>query len=165
MLFVVVATLATTILGTVYALLLNEAFKGRTILRAASLLPWVLPSIVTAFLWVWLFHGQYGLINAGLLSAGLIDKPIFWLSDPNGAMLSVIVAKAWLSTPVVMLFVLAALQTLPDDQVEAAWIDGAGDTSVIRYVVLPHIRRTLGIVVVACRAMWAICRCSTSSTP
>jgi multiple sugar transport system permease protein len=147
-LFVVVATVATTILGTVYALLLNEAFKGRTILRAASLLPWVLPSTVTAFLWVWLFHGQYGLINAGLLSVGLISTPIFWLSNPNGAMLSVIIAKAWLATPVVMLFVLSSLQTLPDDQVEAARIDGAGDTAVIRYVVVPHIRRTLGIVIV-----------------
>jgi multiple sugar transport system permease protein len=147
-LFVVLTTAATTLLGASYALLINEPFRGRALVRAASLLPWVLPSTVTAFLWVWLFHGQYGVINAGLLSLGLIDRPLFWLSDPAGAMLSVIVAKAWLSTPVVMLFVLAALQTLPDEQVEAARIDGAGDMAVVRFVVLPHIRRTLGIVVV-----------------
>jgi multiple sugar transport system permease protein len=146
--FVSVATLLTTALGTVYALLLNEAFPGRTLVRAASLLPWVLPSTVTAFLWSWLLHGQYGVLNAGLLSLGLIDRPVFWLSDATGAMLGVIVAKAWLSTPVVMLFVLAALQSVSPEQVEAARIDGAGDFAVVRYVVLPHIRRTLGIVAV-----------------
>jgi multiple sugar transport system permease protein len=95
-----------------------------------------------------MFHGQYGIINAGLLSLGIIDRPLFWLSDPAGAMLSIIVAKAWLSTPIVMLFVLAALQTLPDEQVEAARIDGAADFEVIRYIVIPHISRTLGIVIV-----------------
>jgi multiple sugar transport system permease protein len=146
--FVIITTFATTVLGTAYALLMNEPFRGRSVVRAASLLPWVLPSTVTAFLWVWMFHGQYGIINAGLLSVGLIERPLFWLSDPNGAMLSVIVAKAWLSTPVVMLFVLAALQTLPDEQVEAARIDGATDYAVIRYIVIPHISRTLGIVIV-----------------
>jgi multiple sugar transport system permease protein len=148
LIFVIITTFATTVLGTAYALLMNEPFRGRSLIRAASLLPWVLPSTVTAFLWVWMFHGQYGIINAGLLSVGLIDRPLFWLSDPNGAMLSVIVAKAWLSTPVVMLFVLAALQTLPDEQVEAARIDGATDYAVIRYIVIPHISRTLGIVIV-----------------
>jgi multiple sugar transport system permease protein len=146
--FVIITTFATTVLGTAYALLMNEPFRGRSVVRAASLLPWVLPSTVTAFLWVWMFHGQYGIINAGLLSVGIIDRPLFWLSDPAGAMLSVIVAKAWLSTPVVMLFVLAALQTLPDEQVEAARIDGATDFAVIRYIVIPHISRTLGIVIV-----------------
>jgi multiple sugar transport system permease protein len=146
--FVIITTFATTALGTAYALLMNEPFRGRAVVRAASLLPWVLPSTVTAFLWVWMFHGQYGIINAGLLSLGIIDRPLFWLSDPAGAMLSVIVAKAWLSTPVVMLFVLAALQTLPDEQVEAARIDGAADFAVIRHIVIPHISRTLGIVIV-----------------
>ena len=146
--FVIITTFTTTVLGTAYALLMNEPFRGRSVVRAASLLPWVLPSTVTAFLWVWMFHGQYGIINAGLLSIGIIDRPLFWLSDPAGAMLSVIVAKAWLATPIVMLFVLAALQTLPDEQVEAARIDGATDFAVIRYIVIPHISRTLGIVIV-----------------
>lgn len=146
--YVVLTTVFTTLLGSLYALLLNEPMKGRAALRAASLLPWVLPSTVTAFLWAWMFNGQYGVINAGLLMIGAIDKPIFWLSEGAGAMLSVIVAKIWLSTPVVMLFMLAALQSLSSDQVEAARIDGAGDFVMIRYIVIPHVRRTLGIVVV-----------------
>jgi multiple sugar transport system permease protein len=148
LLFVGVATLTTTALGTLYALLMNEAIRGRALLRAASLLPWVFPSTVTAFLWAWLFHGQYGVINAGLISMGIIDQPLFWLSDDAGAMMAVIIAKTWLSTPVVMLFVLAALQTVSQDQVEAARIDGAGDWQVIRHIVIPHISRTLGIVMV-----------------
>lgn len=146
--FVVCTTLVTTIFGTAYALILNEPMRGRTIIRAASLLPWVLPSTVTALLWSWLYNGQYGIINAALLSLGLIDRPVFFLSDNVGAMLGVITAKAWLSTPVVMLFVLAALQSLPQEQVEAARLDGANDFHVIRYVVLPHIKKTLGVIMV-----------------
>lgn len=146
--FVAITTVLTTVLGTFYALLMNEAIPGRTFIRAASLLPWVLPSTVTAFLWSWLFNGQYGVINAGLISLGVIDQPIFWLSNASGAMAGIIIAKLWLSTPVVMLFVLASLQSLSQEQVEAARIDGASDGQVARYVVLPHIKRTLGVVVV-----------------
>jgi multiple sugar transport system permease protein len=146
--FVLVTTVSTTALGSLYALLLNQPIRGRGLIRAASLLPWVMPSTVTAFLWAWLFHGQYGVVNAALLKLGLITQPIVWLSTSNGAMLAVILAKVWLSTPVVMLFILAALQTLPGEQVEAARIDGAHDTAVIRYIVIPHIKRTLAIVLV-----------------
>lgn len=148
LIFVSTATAAATATGTLYALLMNEAIPGRRLIRAASLLPWVFPSAVTAFLWAWLFHGQYGVINAGLISLGIMDRPLFWLSDSRGAMMAVIIAKTWLSTPVVMLFVLAALQSVSSDQVEAARIDGAGDGAVVRHVVIPHIRRTLGIVIV-----------------
>jgi len=146
--YVVITTLLTTLAGSAYALLLNEPMRGRAGLRAASLFPWVLPSTVTAFLWAWMFNGQYGIINAALLMVGVIDKPIFWLSNGAGALLAVIAAKAWLSTPVVMLFVMAALQSLSQDQIEAARIDGASDLAVIRHIVIPHIKRTLGIVVV-----------------
>ncbi|MGK6317332.1 carbohydrate ABC transporter permease [Neorhizobium sp. DT-125] len=146
--FVIVTTMVTTVFGTAYALLLNEPMRGRSVIRAASLLPWVLPSTVTALLWSWIYNGQYGIINAALLTFGLTDQPIFFLSDNVGAMMSVITAKAWLSTPVVMLFVLAALQSLPQEQVEAARIDGANDYHVIRYIVLPHIKKTLGVIMV-----------------
>lgn len=146
--FVIVTTVVTTVFGTAYALLLNEPMRGRSVIRAASLLPWVLPSTVTALLWSWIYNGQYGIINAALLTLGLTDQPIFFLSDNVGAMMSVITAKAWLSTPVVMLFVLAALQSLPQEQVEAARIDGANDCHVIRYIVLPHIKKTLGVIMV-----------------
>lgn len=146
--FVGTTTFVTTAMGTLYALLMNEAIRGRTIIRAASLFPWVFPSTVTAVLWAWLLNGQYGVVNAGLISLGIIDQPMFWLSNDTGAMMGVVIAKTWLSVPVVMLFVLAALQTVSQEQVEAARIDGASDYAVVRHIVIPHISRTLGIVIV-----------------
>jgi multiple sugar transport system permease protein len=146
--FVVVTTGCTMLLGTTWGVILNEKMRGRRLLRSLSLLPWVLPSVVTAMLWAWLFHGQYGLLNAALLSAGFIAQPLFWLSTEYGALAAVILAKSWLSTPVVMTFVLAGMQTLPYDQIEAARIDGAGNGAMLRCVVLPHLRPVIAIIVV-----------------
>jgi len=147
-LFVVLTTGATLLLGTTWALVLNDPFRGSSFLRSASLIPWVLPSTVTALLWVWVLHGQYGLLNAVLLSAQVIATPIFWLSSQWGAMAAIVIAKSWLSTPVVMVFVLAGLATLPLDQVEAARLDGASNRALLRHIVLPHLRPVLLIVAV-----------------
>lgn len=145
-LFVAVTTAITVVLGTAWGIALNEPLPMRRLLRSASLLPWVMPSVVTAMLWAWLLNGQYGLLNAALLGAGLITRPVFWLSDGAGALAAVVVAKAWLSTPVVMVFVLAAMQSLPNDQVEAARIDGASNRAVLRHIVLPHLRPVLLVI-------------------
>jgi multiple sugar transport system permease protein len=143
--FVVAATALTFVLGLAWAIILNQPFKGRTVLRAASLLPWVLPSTVTAFVWAWILNAQYGVLNAALLTIGAIDEPVAWLASPEGAMGGVVMAKTWLSVP---LFVLAGLQSLPLEQVEAARIDGATNGQVIRHVVLPHLRATSIVVLV-----------------
>ncbi len=147
-LFVTVTTGLTVVLGTAWALILNDPFRGSAFLRSASLVPWVLPSTVTALLWVWVLHGQYGLLNAVLLSTRVIAAPIFWLSSEWGAMAAIVIAKSWLSTPVVMVFALAGLATLPLDQVEAARLDGATNRALLRHIVLPHLRAVLLIVAV-----------------
>jgi multiple sugar transport system permease protein len=146
--FVVATTGCTVLLGTAWGIILNEKLRGRRVLRSLSLLPWVIPSVVSAMLWAWLFHGQYGLLNAALLGAGLIARPVFWLSTEWGALAAVIIAKSWLSTPVVMTFVLAGMQSLPFDQIEAARIDGAGNAALLRAIVLPHLRPVVGIIAV-----------------
>jgi multiple sugar transport system permease protein len=151
-LFVALTTGLTVWLGLVWAIVLNQSFRGHKLLRSLSLLPWVMPSTVTAFLWAWLLHGQVGLLNAALIALGVIDTPIVWLASSSGAMAAVVVAKAWLSTALVMTFLLAALQSLPMELVEAARIDGARDRQVIRHIVLPHLRNTL-IVVIVLQAM------------
>jgi multiple sugar transport system permease protein len=151
-LFVALTTGLTVWLGLVWAIVLNQSFRGHKLLRSLSLLPWVMPSTVTAFLWAWLLHGQVGLLNAALIALGVIDTPIVWLASSSGAMAAVVVAKAWLSTALVMTFFLAALQSLPMELVEAARIDGARDRQVIRHIVLPHLRNTL-IVVIVLQAM------------
>lgn len=146
--FVVLATSLTLALGLIWAIVLNQGFRGAKLLRAVTLLPWVMPSAVTAMLWAWLLHGQYGVLNAYLGRLDLIDEPIVWLASPIGAMAAIILAKAWLSTALVMTFFLAALQTLPMEQVEAARLDGASNRRVFRYVVLPHLKKTLVVVMV-----------------
>lgn len=146
--FVVATTAATFVLGLAWAIILNQPFRGRTIVRSASLLPWVLPSTVTAFIWAWILNAQYGVLNAALLVAGLIDEPVAWLATPEGAMSGVVLAKTWLSIPLFSAFFLAGLQALPLEQVEAARIDGATNGQVIRHVVLPHLRATMVVTLV-----------------
>lgn len=146
--FVLLTTGLTFVLGLGWALLMNHQFRGRTLVRSGSLLPWVLPSTVTAFLWSWLLNAQYGVVNAFLIWLGAIDEPIAWLSTPAGAMAGIVIAKTWLSVPLFMAFFLAGLQSLPHEQVEAARIDGAGNWTVLRHIVGPHLRHTMVIVAV-----------------
>ena len=150
--FVGLATALTVAIGLTWAIVLNQGFRGARMLRSMTLLPWVMPSAVTALLWAWLLNGQYGVLNAYLMRLHLVDAPVVWLASPAGAMAAIVLAKTWLSTALVMTFFLASLQTLPMEQVEAARLDGAGNRNVIRHVILPHVRRTL-IVVAVLQAM------------
>ena len=146
--FVVVTTSLTFVFGLAWALMLNQPFKGRIFVRAASLLPWVLPTTVTAFLAAWIFNGQYGVLNALLLQAGLIREPITWLAEEKGAMAAVILTKTWLSIPLFMAFFLAGLQGVSQDQIDAARVDGCENGGVLMYVVLPHLAPTMIIVTI-----------------
>jgi multiple sugar transport system permease protein len=146
--FVVLTTSLTFGLGLAWALVMNQSFVGRTFIRAASLLSWVLPTTVTAFLAAWIFNGQYGVLNALLLQTGLLDQPVAWLAEETGAMAAVIVTKAWLSVPLFMAFFLAGLQGVSQDQIDAARVDGCENGGVLRYVVLPHLAPTMIIVTV-----------------
>ncbi|MFM0227355.1 carbohydrate ABC transporter permease [Paraburkholderia dipogonis] len=148
LLFVASATCVTMVISLAWALMMNQAFKGRALVRAASLLPWVLPSTVTAFLAAWIFNGQYGVLNAILLSTGLITEPITWLAERHGAMACVVITKVWLSVPLFMAFFLAGLQSVSQDQVDAARVDGCQNLGVLRHVVLPHLAPTIIIVMI-----------------
>lgn len=146
--FVVLATALTFVLGLAWAVILNERFPARAAVRSLSLLPWVLPSTVVAFLWAWMLNGQYGLLNAVLLSLGVLDELVAWLATPEGAMAGVVLAKVWLSIPLFTAFLLAGLQSLPQEQVEAARIDGAGNRHVLRHIAWPHLRPTIAVLLV-----------------
>jgi multiple sugar transport system permease protein len=135
-------------LGLAWALILNQPFRGRGALRSVSLLPWILPSTVTAFLWAWIFNSRYGVLNAVLLETGRIDFPQAWLSTPEGAMAAIIVTKVWLSVPLFMAFFLAGLASMDREQVEAARVDGAGNWPVLRDHILPHLRPVMLVVIV-----------------
>ena len=148
LIYVIATTGATIVLGFFWALILNQSFTGRTIVRSSTILPWILPSTVTAFLWAWIFNGQFGLLNAGLSAVGLIDEPVVWLADPTAAMVAVVLAKVWLSTPVAMSFILAGLQTVSSEEIDAAMMDGCRGGGIIRHVVFPHVLPTVAIVAV-----------------
>jgi multiple sugar transport system permease protein len=146
--YVSLATLGTLVLGLAWALLMNQTFRGRSVLRSISLLPWILPGTVSAFIWGWIFNSRYGVLNAVLLELGLIEFPQAWLSSPQGAMLAVVLTKIWLSTPLFMTFFLAGLQNLDREQIDAARVDGAGNWPILRDHILPHLKPVLFIVIV-----------------
>jgi len=148
MIFVVVSVSLETILGILIALLLNAKFPGRGLMRAAMLVPWAIPTVVSAKMWSWMLNDQFGVINDMLMRLGLIGTPMAWLADPSLSMVSVIMVDVWKTTPFVALLVLAALQMVPKDCYEAAAVDGIGSAKVFFCVTLPLIAPALAVAVI-----------------
>lgn len=148
LIFVGAATFFSILLGLGWALILNHPFMGRNVLRGLSLMPWVMPAIVAAFIWGWIFNSRYGLLNALAMELGLIEFPQAYLSTPGGAMTAVVIAKVWLSVPLFMAFFIAGLQSMDREQIEAARVDGAGNMQVLLHHVLPHLRPVIMVTVV-----------------
>ncbi len=146
--YVSLATAGSVLLGLTWALILNQPFRGRAALRAVTLIPWVLPSTVTAFVWGWIFNSRYGVLNAALVSVGAIPAPTAWLSTTGGAMTAIVITKVWFSIPLFMSFFLAGLQSLDREQIDAARVDGANNRALLRDHILPHLRPVLLVVVV-----------------
>lgn len=136
------------VLGIVIALTLNARMRGRGVLRAAMLIPWAIPTVVSAQMWGWMLHDQYGVINEMLLTLGLIAQPLAWTADPGLALWSVIAVDVWKATPFMALLTLAALQLLPDELYEAAKVDGLGPVGSFFHITLPLIRPALMVAVI-----------------
>nr|WP_315208394.1 sugar ABC transporter permease [uncultured Albidiferax sp.] len=137
-----------TLLGVIFALVLNANFKGRSFIRAAVLVPWAIPTIVSAKMWAWIMNDQFGVMNALLKSAGIIDHNIAWTADPNFALWSVVLVDVWKTTPFMALLILAALQMLPTDCYEAAHVDGIHPVRVFFKVTVPLIWPALMVAVI-----------------
>ncbi len=133
-------------LGLGLALLLNREFRFRTLFRTLLILPWVITLVATALLWNWLYNPQYGPINFVLRQ--LFGITINFLSQPNWAMFSMIVANVWQSYPYAMILILAGLQTIPADLLEAASIDGASGWRQLLSVKLPLLQNHLLVVMI-----------------
>ncbi len=118
--FSVVSVSLEVVFGVIVALILNAEFKGRVIVRAAVLIPWAIPTIVSAQMWAWMLNDQFGIINHMLMGLGVIDAPIAWTANATYSMWAVIMVDVWKTIPFVALLVLAALQMLPKDCYEAA---------------------------------------------
>jgi len=138
---------AQILLGISAAILLNENFVGRTLVRALVLLPFFTPTIAVTMLWRWLLDANFGIINYILLSLNIINKPMNWLGDSNLAMFTLIGIGIWRFTPFVIINVLARLQSIPLAIYEAAEIDGANKWTQFRYITLPTIKGVLLVVI------------------
>jgi trehalose/maltose transport system permease protein len=137
-----------TLAGLGVAMLLNQEFKGRTLVRTAVLVPWAIPTIVSAKMWGWILHDQFGLINQLLVDWGLITTKIAFTADPAYALWTVVAVDVWKTTPFMALLILAALQTLPKDCYEAARVDGVHPLRLFWKVTIPLIKHPLMVAVI-----------------
>lgn len=135
-------------IGLAIALLLDQEFKGRNLVRALILIPWALPTIVNGALWEWIYNPSYGALNGLLLQLGLIKTPVLWLGTPVSAMNAVIAADTWKVLPFYAVMFLAGLQTIPKELYDASTVDGANAFNKLRFVILPFLKPFLLIVLV-----------------
>jgi ABC-type sugar transport system permease subunit len=136
------------LLGLWLALALNRAFHGRGLVRAAVLVPWAIPTVVSALLWRFMFEGQSGIVNSLLVGAGVVREPIVWLIHPMAAWVPVILSDVWKTTPFVALLLLAGLQNIDASLYEAARIDGASVWRQFRHVTLPLLKPAILVALI-----------------
>jgi multiple sugar transport system permease protein len=146
--FAVISVFAEMVLGVLAALLLNQQFYGRTLLRGLMILPWALPTVVNATLWRLIYNPEYGALNAALMQIGMLDAYRSWLGEPGTALASLIIADCWKNFPLVALIALAALQAVPRDITAASLVDGAGPFARFRFVILPYLAGPLIVALV-----------------
>ena len=135
------------VLGMAAALVLNREFFGRGFVRVLVILPWAVPHVVAALVWQWMYNPDFGVVNYGLLLLPWVTSTPKWLSDPQYALLAIILVNVWKTYPFAALLLLAGLQTISDDLYEASAIDGAGPVRRFFDITLPGLRRVLAIVV------------------
>jgi multiple sugar transport system permease protein len=145
-LYTVIASILKFVLGLWLALLLNRHLPFKALLRAIVLLPWIVPTVLSAIAFWWIYDSQFSIISWSLQRLGLIDEYINFLGDPNNARASVIAANTWRGIPFVAITLLAGLQTIPQSLYEAATIDGAGEWQRFRHITLPMLTPIIAVV-------------------
>lgn len=144
--FVFFATLIPFVLGFIWAIVLNQKFRGSEFLRGVTLVNWIIPGTCIGFLWMWIFNGEYGVLNGLLTNLNLIDQNINWMGQKQTAMMAVIVARSWQMLPWYMAFLIGGLQGVSFDQIEAAHIDGANNLLVFWKIILPEMKSIVTLV-------------------
>jgi ABC-type sugar transport system permease subunit len=128
------------IFGFAIALLINRSFRGRGIVRAAVLIPWAIPTVVSALMWKFMFNDQLGVVNDILVKVGILDHYIAWLGSRETALWSIIVTDVWKTTPFMALLILAGLQVIPADLYESAKVDGATPFQQLLRITMPLVK-------------------------
>lgn len=153
--FALISVSLETLLGLLFALVLAARFPGRGVLRAIVLIPWAIPTVVSARMWGWMLNDQFGIVNDLLMRLGVMSEPVALTADAGTALWTVIIVDVWKTTPFMTLLILAALEMLPHDLYEAARLDGVRPLELFRRVTLPLIRPAL-LVAVAFRGLDAL---------
>ncbi len=136
------------ILAFAAALLLNEHFPGRGIVRGLVLIPWLVPPVVNGFLWGWILNGDFGALNGLLYQLGIINEYQFWLREPTNQMIWVAIVQTWTRFAFPMIILLAGMQGIPGELYDAAKVDGANVIGRLRHVTIPSMRASIAIVLV-----------------
>lgn len=136
------------VFGMIVALVLNAEFKGRGIVRAAILIPWAIPTIVSAKMWSWMLNDQFGIINDLGMKLGLLSQKVAWTATPETAMTAVLIVDIWKTTPFMALLILAGLQMVPKDIYEAAELDGVHPVKQFFKITLPLVRPALMVAII-----------------
>ncbi len=125
------------IIGTFGATMLNAAVPGRALFRILTMPPWIVPMAIGIFMWGWMYNGQFGMISGVLQRLGLVAGPVAFLAQGSTAFWATIITDVWIGVPMVTLYLLAAMQAVPQDLYEAAWVDGASRFYRFRRITLP----------------------------
>lgn len=137
-----------TVIGLGIALVINSKFKGRGLMRTAVLVPWAIPTVVSAQMWKWMYNDVFGVINDMFMRAGILSGPVAWLANPTTALGAIIAMEVWKTTPFMALLLLAGLQIIPGDIYEAADIDGASKLQQFLAITLPLLRPAILVALI-----------------
>ena len=153
LMWTVFSVLGEYILGMLTAVLLNQKFKGRAVLRTMVFIPWLVPIIVAGMTWDWMLNPDFGIINYLLMQTGLISEKINFLGDSRYALATVIFVNIWRSFPYYTISFLSAMQSIPADLNEAAAVDGAGMFTRFFKITLPQLK-SVSLVIVFIHIIW-----------
>jgi len=143
------------VLGIALAVLMNQSFRLKNFARAALLLPWIVPTALSAIAWLWLFDATFSVFNWAIVRTGLADRGINWLGEGGWAMTAIIIANVWRGTPFFAITILAGLQTVERELLDAAAVDGAGAWQRFWRITLPLVRPVL-LIVLLFSIIWTI---------
>jgi trehalose/maltose transport system permease protein len=147
--FTVTSVFFEFVLGMIIALTIHSNFKGRGGVRASMLIPWAIPTVVSATMWQWMYHDVFGVINDLLVNRlHILDEKVAWLANPDTALWAIVAVDVWKTTPFMALLLLAGLQLIPGDVYEAARIDGASKWKQFWGITLPLLRPAILVALI-----------------
>ncbi|MBC7093602.1 sugar ABC transporter permease [Candidatus Bipolaricaulota bacterium] len=136
------------VLALLAAVILRNIPRGKVVFRTILLLPWVVPGVVAGILWQFMLHSRFGIVNDLLMKLGFIDKPVFWLANPNTSLLAVMVTYIWKVYPYIMILLMAGLEAVQNELYEAAAVDGANGWQQFRHITLPLLGPVTRVIVI-----------------